>query len=254
MVETRSLPFEEEEILSGDPVRLNDYIRRLATALKRRLEAVPAKEADAIITGLWSVETPTADEHIATKKYVDDNITSNPVTASAVIDANAVVIGDDGARGVKKSTLLVSDNGEMSNPSQPSFCVEPSASLQNVTGDSTTYTFVFAAEIFDQNADWDGASTFTAPVDGKYHFSISLDLQGSSSHEQGVMRFVSSNKTYQTQIWAATALNQAQWMITRSLTIDMDASDTVTFTINIQGGAKSIDFATQSKLSGFLVC
>ncbi|MDO9534775.1 MAG: hypothetical protein Q7J85_05465, partial [Bacillota bacterium] len=33
------------------------------------------------------------------------------VTAAVAIDANAVVIGDDGAKGVKKSVVLISDAG-----------------------------------------------------------------------------------------------------------------------------------------------
>lgn len=53
MAEIRSLPFDEEAIASADPELLAQYIRHLLVALKRRFEAVPEKETDEVITGLW---------------------------------------------------------------------------------------------------------------------------------------------------------------------------------------------------------
>jgi len=46
-------------------------------------------------------ETPIVDTDIANKKYVDDSVPTNPVTSAAVLTANYVVLGNDGARDVK---------------------------------------------------------------------------------------------------------------------------------------------------------
>jgi len=71
------------------------------------------------------------------------------------------------------------DTGEITKPLQPAFlaCVS-TGSLLNKTGAGTDYTIVFATEIYDVNSDFDGTSTFTAPVSGKYTLTSGVSVFG----------------------------------------------------------------------------
>ena len=59
---------------------------------------------------------------------LDSNVTSE-VTAGANITDNAIVRGDGGGKGIQGSTALISDNGEMTNPSQPAFSAALNSTL-----------------------------------------------------------------------------------------------------------------------------
>jgi acid stress-induced BolA-like protein IbaG/YrbA len=48
----------------------------------------------------------------------------------------------------------------------PSFMAVNNADQTNVTGDGTDYTVTFVNEIYDLTSNFDGASTFTAPLTG----------------------------------------------------------------------------------------
>ena len=65
-----------------------------------------AKENDETITGTWLVPTPLSDSQIATKKYVDDNVTGGTVT-----NDRFVVAGNAGET-VATSTLVYFDGSD----------------------------------------------------------------------------------------------------------------------------------------------
>lgn len=152
-------------------------------------------------------------------------------------------------------SIVISSNGEAVNSEQPAFLAQ-AASQSSVTGDGTLYTIQFTTEIYDQNSDFDGTSTFTAPVTGIYHFALNLQLSGlTTSETQLEVIFVSSNRSI-----TVIGLNPANslsggntYFANVGLDMDMDAADTFTVTITVSNGTKDTDINTHTHLSGRLV-
>lgn len=123
-----------------------------------------------------------------------DLTVANGGTGASTFTSNALLRGKTTAA-LSPSTVIVTDAGEMTNPSQPAFLASVAAA-SNVTGDGTVYTLTTAAEIFDQNSDF-ASNTFTAPVTGRYYISGSV-LVGGLTTGMTVCQIdiVTSNRTY----------------------------------------------------------
>jgi hypothetical protein len=156
-----------------------------------------------------------------------------------------LLVGNGGSTGI-----AISAAGEVTMAAQPSVLAYNSGNLANVTGDNTAYTGVYGSEVWDTNADWDGTSTFTAPITGKYLISVNAFFSGiTSSITSGDMRFDASNRNS-----ANIALNpylyaaggSANWTATN--TLDMDASDTLTIRHILRNGAQVADFEGNADL------
>ena len=187
------------------------------------------------------------------------------ITATAVLADGEFVVGDGTTDPVLESgntartslgianhdSIVVSAAGEAINAEQPAFLATASAQA-NVTGDATVYTLIFDTEIYDQNADFDGTSTFTAPVTGIYHFDVFVRLSGiTSAEDEGEVIAVASNRSLVLQ--RTVTGGSGDDSLRGSVDVDMDAADTITFTLTVFGGTKIVDVATQSYLSGHLV-
>ena len=70
------------------------------------------------------------------------------------------------------SGVSISANNEITMSSQPAFMAY--SNTQNNIAVGSNVSITFENERFDQNADFDGTSTFTAPVTGKYQLSVNL--------------------------------------------------------------------------------
>jgi len=210
--------------------------------------------------------TLTADSDALTANltevyYAQTDVDHHPnvVTASSNLTDNALVRGDGGAKGSQTTTVLVSDNGEMTNPSQPFFEAYVTNDQSNVTGDATVYNVTGAiwTETYDANNDFaDG--TFTAPVSGNYLFNFDyylFDIGG--SHSQMSMRLVTSNKTYYgDQIDPQGIVDGTGAILSNfSKLVYMDANDTAYIAIRLSGSTKTIDLGGSgySVFSGMLV-
>ncbi len=192
-----------------------------------------------------------------------DIIAKEAVSAAANLTDNLVVRGDGGTTGVQTSTISVTDNGEMTNASQPAFLALLGSTVNNQTGDGTVYTIVFDTEIFDQNSDFNtGTGTFTAPVTGRYAFAAGVyALDQNSSNSAGNVRLVTSNRnalgmTGNAANWRS-GTNDSTFLVS-SLT-DMDAADVANVTITIFASTLTVDIgggATDplTYFSGFLAC
>jgi len=137
----------------------------------------------------------------------------------------------------------------------PAFMAKPSGTLADVSGDGTAYTIVYATEIFDQNADFDGTSTFTAPVTGRYHFDVVTALaQLASGHTVASMNIVASNRTVNVAYCNPYAMagGGTDLNLVGSILVDMDASDTCTVSVTVTGAAKAVDVGAGSYFSGYL--
>jgi hypothetical protein len=131
---------------------------------------------------------------------------------------------------------------EITQPLQPSFSVQPSANLTDVTGDGTDYTVVWATEIFDQGSDF-ASNTFTAPVTGRYQLNIQLAYfqLDSDLHTFASVALITSNRTYASYQQNISKNTSHYETFSFSVLADMDAGDTVTGRASVSGSSKVVD-------------
>ena len=138
--------------------------------------------------------------------------------------------------------IVPTSSQEVTRPLQPSFLAFNSTTRLNVTGDNTPYVIVFNTEVYDQNADFDGTSTFTSPVTGRYKFQMQIEFNdvGTNGSNQ---QFITSNRTY--YFGKVSYGNVKDVNSTYSEPIgylgDMDAADTAYYQGNLNGGTKTVD-------------
>jgi hypothetical protein len=140
-------------------------------------------------------------------------------------------------------TGLATFANEVSMPTQPAFRAKASGGDQNnVSGDGTTYTILFATEVFDQGSDF-ANPTFTAPVTGKYLCTGGVLYTGQDTSQTALqLRLVTSNRTIlviQLQDDQIEAANQT--VINFAVLTDFDAADTASITFTCSGTNKTVD-------------
>lgn len=142
-------------------------------------------------------------------------------------------------------TFIMTDRGERTMRLNPAFLVNLDVTVADVTGDGTTYTIVFDSEIFDQGENFDGTTTFTAPVTGRYMFASNTNITDiQSAMRLATTELVTSNRTY---IGAGynnpSAIHSGSWMLNWAMLVDMDSGDTAfcTITVGRIGDAKVVD-------------
>ncbi len=157
--------------------------------------------------------------------------------------SDAFVISANASLGTT-NIMSVSTAGEINYPLQPAFFAINSATDADVTGDATSYTVIFDTEIFDQNADYNnGTGVFTAPVTGRYQFNTGLFLQGLLlTHTISILSVSSSNRIVRGSAYNLTAgIPVGNLDSMAGVLLDMDANDTCSIVINVQGGTKVVD-------------
>jgi hypothetical protein len=141
-------------------------------------------------------------------------------------------------------SIVITSSGEAVNAEQPIVLAVPASSAANITGDGTTYTIVWGTEIYDIGANF-SSTTFTAPVTGKYHVDLSFRMIGVvSGHTQANLDIVASNRTVRAfeygDVYSVAGAAGVLFM-SGSVDVDMDAADTITTTIRVEGGTKVVD-------------
>jgi hypothetical protein len=154
-----------------------------------------------------------------------------------------LLVGNGGSTGI-----AISANGEVTMAAQPVFMARNATTINNVTGDGTAYVLVFSTEVFDQNADFDGVSTFTAPITGRYRLSFRFMLAGlADNHTEITVSIIASNGTslgnFANGTTRAASGNKG---FDGTLLVDMDASDTATISTTVTNGSKVVDLSGQS--------
>jgi len=177
-------------------------------------------------------------------------------------DGDAFKISQGSALG-SNDTFVVTSAGEITQPLTPAFLAVLNSDISNVTGDGTAYTVVWDTEVFDQNSDFDGTSTFTAPVTGRYLFSWGLTMDALTAGMTVMYgNLVTSNRSYtvfQCDPGSFRSTNDEVGLCFELL-CDMDASDTASVQFNVQNGTKVVDLITNGSAdtynfwSGYLVC
>ena len=188
---------------------------------------------------------------------------------SSGTDGQIDLVGyDDGATAYNKliirsngsgNNIEVNTDGSVNMPQQPAFHV-PGTTQDNIASGISTVSFG-GTERFDQNADFNTSNyTFTAPVTGRYYFSVHVQLGNlDNGHDYARTHLVTSNHTYYLDIISPNVIfsdDAAYVSFQNSLLVDMDASDTAYVQINLNsgsGGQADLTVA-QSYFSGFLAC
>jgi len=164
------------------------------------------------------------------------------------------------------SGLTIDSTGRNTNTVQPCFQATQAADQTNVTGDGTAYTVTFTNEIFDQNNNFDGTSTFTAPVTGKYLFSTTLLVAGLLiANDLGFIEIVVTGTSAATYRLAEgnffTSSIGGTYGVTGSIIANMTATDTAKVVLTVFDGTKVVDiFGTTAAgvrtplFSGYLLC
>jgi hypothetical protein len=156
---------------------------------------------------------------------------------------------------LQDSSVIVTDAGEMTNASQPCFLATHSADQLNVTGDGTQATVAYTTEITDQNADYDGTDTFTAPVAGNYSFNGNVFISNTGAATQARIFIVTSNRSYAGNV--DTPISGSSVPGLALIAADMDALDTCTAAGQASGTTKTVHFAnsvSDAYFSGSLNC
>jgi hypothetical protein len=176
-----------------------------------------------------------------------DGGVQNPAGANFDISSYKLV-GNGGSTGI-----AISANGEVTMAAQPAIFVRRGTAANNVTGAGTVYTMVFTTEIFDQNADYDATSTFTAPITGRYHVDVYLDIASmTSSANAFLMDVVMSNRSLSVNTLPMVA-NPARYAAIIGMLVDMDASDTLVVRLTVSGESSDIvDINSNTSLGIYL--
>ena len=148
--------------------------------------------------------------------------------------------------------LNIDDTGAVTKPLQPCFNVYKSGNQNNI-GEATTV--LWQSERFDLGSNF-GGNLFTAPVTGKYYFSVHLFVENlvTGISESGC-RLILSNFAYEGYIFdtAVFDADAGVWNYSFSTVADMDSGD-VAYVRWRTSGDETVDIANRSYFSGFLVC
>jgi hypothetical protein len=176
------------------------------------------------------------------------------ITADNDITDNKVLRGDGGAKKAQECTVVVSDDGEMTNTGQPCFSVQASGTQLNLAIDESI-TVLFPTEIFDVGNNF-ASNTFIAPVDGKYQLNPIIRMnQLDTAASYIYLRIITSNRHY-TCLFDISKFSGdvSYWSITLPVLADMDANDTAYFVFYQAGGEAQADITDDSRFTGALIC
>lgn len=148
--------------------------------------------------------------------------------------------------------VLVANQTEVAFPNarwvtmanQPSFSAYNSSARANETGDGTVYTLIFNTEEYDRGGVFDGTSTFTAPVAGIYSFNCRVLLTNlGAGHTSGQINLTKTGiTTYYGDTYNVAAMRTSSNIATLAISkrISLTAGQTVTATVAVSGGAKTV--------------
>lgn len=132
------------------------------------------------------------------------------------------------------------------NSFQPAFGAYNATTDSAVTGDGTRITVDFNQEEFDNASNY-SASTFTAPIGGRYLFDIGVDFKNSTGNITCSMFLVTSTATYVVER-SSCAFRDS---LSLSKMVNLSSSQTARVDLICSGGTKVIDvLGSNSTLNG----
>lgn len=171
---------------------------------------------------------------------------TNAVTGAGSIEHGILTFtGISSTINTTTQSATYSDLGKYRATKQPAFLAYLGSTVNNVTGNGTTFTLgttTALTEIVDQGSNFTTAGTFTAPKTGLFILGVSWRAGGFVSSTNGSLTIVTSNRTY--SIISQNPVNVSSsgqgWKPSNSILADMDEGDTATFTIIVTGEASDV--------------
>jgi hypothetical protein len=174
-------------------------------------------------------------------------------TVTGLATANSAILATNSS-GVPSITTAA---GYYLNTARCCFSAYSSSAVTNQTGDGTAYTIVFGTKLFDQGTNFDGTSTFTAPVTGKYLFTWSILSQNNGTTHNPNCQLVTTANTFTFGNFGGSFAGN--FLLTGSVIAPMTANDTAVIKISTSGSTKTVGVYgaasdPRTTFSGFLLC
>ena len=195
-------------------------------------------------------------------RFMDSGSVTEEATISSDANGGLIFGGNSGPGELIFKTnsgtehMRINAIGAVTKPLQPAFSAYLSGTQSNIAVGSDV-TISFAAERFDQNADFNTSNyTFVAPVTGKYLLSVSVQLSNSldSAANYYQAKLVTSNKTYEDVLDPDFGQDNLYFPLEFSVLADMDADDTAIVKVKQTAGSQQTNVDSQSHFTGFLAC
>jgi hypothetical protein len=140
--------------------------------------------------------------------------------------------------------VVTGTNKALTQPSQPIFAAKVSnMTISNVTGDGTKYFVLFDSVTFDVGSNYTaGSGTYTAPVTGRYLFTVGLELTNlGAGHTQSafLLEYNSVFTDFAQNNPQATAV-AGNLTYTGTTIIPLTATNTVRVSITVYNSTKTV--------------
>ncbi len=141
--------------------------------------------------------------------------------------------------------IKATSTGYVTKPLTCAFSAYNSTQRSNFTGDGTYSTVIFDTVVYDQASNYNnGTYTFTAPVTGKYSFSMGLFLTGLTAlHTVVAANIITTAYVYSCiQMTGATTRTANTYLLTNgTIMASMTAGDTATVAVAVYNGTKVVN-------------
>ena len=183
-----------------------------------------------------AVNTQTPATGTVTNDMLAGSIGLDKLSATGTKSSSTFLRGDNtfataGISGITSSSsstaINIATNGEVTKPLNPAFRVYQ----DNNTDYATNHTMYNQniTEVYDVNGDMGTNGSFTAPVTGKYLFTMSIYDINATENTAYDMMFITSNRNYRWGFYGYFRDNytgNTNFKTEGHIIVDMDASDT----------------------------
>lgn len=162
------------------------------------------------------------------------------ITSSQAADTAVQITASDAAGGITLTatgTGNINMAGNVLKSTNPAFLGYLAATVNNKTGDGTTYTLGTDAltEVYDRGTNFTTAGVFTAPVTGIYDLRAQVDVSGCTIATGFTIAIVTTTRTY-SYTFNKAAGSQSE-TVSISALCDMTATNTAHVNITVTGEA-----------------